>query len=192
VESPPLESPEHPARGVGGPVSEPERIGSLDVLRGFAVLGILGMNIQSFAMIGKAYVNPNTYGDMSGANYWVWLLSHIFFDQKFMTIFSMLFGAGIVLMTQRQEASTGKSAKVHYRRMAILLIFGLIHAYVIWYGDILFTYALCGMVAYLFRRRRPWLLITLGILLIAVHSGFNAGIHWSMQYWPAEALEGFM
>ena len=77
-----------------GPVAKAERIDSLDVLRGFALLGILAMNIQSFSMIGAAYFNPTAYGDLSGANYWVWLLSHVLTDQKFMTIFSMLFGAG--------------------------------------------------------------------------------------------------
>src|SRR5262249_11213765 len=138
-----------PPRNVGA-VPQSERIAALDVLRGVAVLGILVMNIQSFAMIGMAYINPNAYGDLTGANFWVWNLSHVFADQKFMTIFSMLFGAGIVLLTSRQEASVGRSAAVHYRRMAILLVFGLIHSYLIWYGDILVAYALCGMVAYLF------------------------------------------
>ncbi len=82
------------------PVTESERIGSIDVLRGFAVLGILVMNIQSFAMPFSAYFNPTAYGDLSGANYWVWFFSHLLADQKFMTLFSLLFGAGVVLMTQ--------------------------------------------------------------------------------------------
>ena len=86
------------------PVAAAERIDSLDVLRGFAVLGILVMNIQSFSMPGAAYMNPTAYGDLTGANLWVWILSHLFADQKFMTIFSALFGAGIVLMWQRAEA----------------------------------------------------------------------------------------
>ena len=57
-----------------GPVIQAHRIDSLDVLRGFALLGILVMNIQSFAMIGSAYMNPTAYGDLTGANYWVWFL----------------------------------------------------------------------------------------------------------------------
>lgn len=76
-----------------------ERYHSLDLLRGIAVLGILIMNIQSFAMIQAAYINPTAYGDFTGINRWVWILSHIFADQKFMTIFSILFGAGIILLT---------------------------------------------------------------------------------------------
>ena len=80
------------------PVDDTERINSLDVLRGFALLGILVMHIQAFSMVGAAYMNPTAYGDLTGANYWVWYVSHLLFDQKFMALFSALFGAGIVLM----------------------------------------------------------------------------------------------
>src|SRR5262245_23868641 len=83
---------EIPRSANAGAVPQRERIVPIDVLRGFALLGILVMNIQSFAMIGIAYIFPYSYGDMTGANYWVWYLSHIFADQKFMSIFSMLFG----------------------------------------------------------------------------------------------------
>jgi uncharacterized protein len=99
------------------PVAEKERIVSIDVLRGFALLGILPMNIQGFSMISAAYFNPTAYGDLHGANYWVWFLSHVLADEKFMTIFSMLFGAGILLMTGRIESKQRSSAPVHYRRM---------------------------------------------------------------------------
>ena len=76
------------------PTRPAERIVAIDILRGFALLGILMMNIQGFAMPAAAYSNPTAYGDLSGANRWVWTLSHVFADQKFMTIFSLLFGAG--------------------------------------------------------------------------------------------------
>jgi uncharacterized protein len=151
-----------------GAVQQGDRIQSIDVLRGFALLGILVMNIQSFAMIEAAYSNPTAYGNLEGANYWVWLMSHVLADQKFMTIFSMLFGAGVVLMTSRQEEATGKSAAVHYRRMGSLALFGLLHAYLLWYGDILFSYAACGLLVYLFRRLRPWLLCLLGGIAITL------------------------
>ena len=172
-------------------VAERERIVAIDVLRGFALLGILVMNIQSFSMIGSAYVNPMAYGDMTGANYWVWWLGHIFADQKFMSIFSMLFGAGIVLMTGRQETRTGRSASVHYRRMAILLFCGLLHAYLIWYGDILVAYALCGMVVYHFRRLPPWAQLLLGLVVIAMHSVIYLGISASVPHWPPGEIERF-
>ena len=104
-----------------------ERIQSLDILRGIAILGILIMNIQSFAMPSSAYLNPASFGDLEGINYWVWVISHVFADQKFMTIFSILFGAGIVLVTQKAEQREGKSAKLHYKRTFWLLVIGLLH-----------------------------------------------------------------
>jgi uncharacterized protein len=171
------------------PVTRTDRITSIDVLRGVAVLGILVMNIQSFAMVGAAYVNPTVYGDLTGANYAVWLISHVIADRKFMTIFSLLFGAGIVLMTERREAATGRSAGVHYRRMGILLVVGLLHGYLLWYGDILHAYALCGLLVYLFRRCPPRILIPVGLISIALPSAFMLLLHYSVQYWPPEEIE---
>ena len=137
------------------PAAHQERILPLDVLRGFAVLGILIMNVQALSMPYSAYGNPASYGDFSGINRLVWLFGRLFADQKFMTLFSLLFGAGIYLVTSR-IASRGQSpAGPHYRRMAALLVAGLIHAYLIWYGDILVTYALCGMVVYFFSEPAP-------------------------------------
>jgi uncharacterized protein len=167
-----------------GPVSHAERIRSLDVLRGFAILGILVMNVQSFAMIAAAYLNPRAYGDLTGANWFVWLVSHVFFDRKFMTIFAILFGAGIALMTTRRAVAGRKSAAVHYRRMLVLLIFGLLHAYLIWYGDILYTYAICGMLVFLIRNWRPRTLVILALIFIAIPSLFNLGGQATMPMWP--------
>ena len=112
------------ATTIAHPVTDQERIFCIDVLRGFALLGILPMNIQSFAMISAAYWNPTAYGDLHGANLWVWLLTHVLADSKFVTIFSMLFGAGIVLMTGRAEAAGRRPAGLHYRRMGSLILFG--------------------------------------------------------------------
>lgn len=116
-------------RVLNSPVEVADRIESLDVLRGFAVLGILVMNIQSFAMPGAAYLNPTAYGDLNGINFFTWLVSYLLVDQKFMSIFSMLFGAGICLFADRAEARSGRSAGLHYRRTFYLLVFGLVHAY---------------------------------------------------------------
>jgi uncharacterized protein len=173
------------------PAVDEERIAPLDVLRGFALLGILVMNIQSFAMIDAAYMNPTAYGDLTGANFGVWFLSHVLADQKFMTIFSMLFGAGIVLMTNRAEARQGRSAAVHYRRMGVLWLFGELHAYLLWYGDILYTYALCGLVVYLFRNLRPHWLLGLGFCALIVPSLLSLMFGLSMPYWPAEAIDEY-
>ena len=130
------------------PTQVHERIQSLDIIRGIAILGILIMNIQSFSMPGSAYSNPMAFGDLDGINKWVWIISHVFADMKFMNIFSILFGAGIILVTSKSEMKTGKSAVLHYKRTIWLLIIGLFHAHLIWYGDILVIYALCAFILY--------------------------------------------
>jgi len=170
------------------PVTVAERIDALDVLRGFALLGILVMNIQSFSMPGAAYMNPTAYGDLSGANYTVWHFSHLLVDMKFMAMFSMLFGAGIVLMSKRREAAGAGAAGLHYRRMGILAGFGLLHAYLLWEGDILFAYAICGMIVYPMRRLPPAALTVLGIAAISVASLIWLLTGWSMQFWPPESI----
>lgn len=152
------------------PIRENERIQSLDVLRGFAILGILIMNIQSFSMIGQAYLNPTAFGDFNGVNQWVWIAGHLFADSKFMSIFSMLFGASILMISQKSEEKTGKSAGIHYRRNFWLLVIGLIHAYVFWYGDILTPYACCAFFIYFFRKlsiRKLWII---GLILFSIGS----------------------
>ncbi|MFQ5741628.1 MAG: DUF418 domain-containing protein [Acidobacteriota bacterium] len=185
----PIEAPAEPRRL--RPVAEAERIAALDVLRGFALLGILVMNIQAFSMIMAAYINPTAYGDLTGANYRTWFLSHVLTDQKMMTIFSMLFGAGIVLLSSRIEARGHSAAGVHYRRMFWLLAFGLLHGYLLWYGDILFLYGVCGLVVYLFRKLSPRKLLVLGVLVISVSSAIYLFFGWSMQFWPSEPLAEF-
>ena len=179
-----------PERPDAGPVAETARIDAIDVLRGVALLGILVMNIQSFAMPQAAYFNPTTYGDLNGANLYVWLAGRMLADQKFMTIFSMLFGAGIVLMAGRAAATT-VSRGVHYRRMGWLLVIGLLHAHLLWYGDILFLYAVCGMLVYPLRRLSPVRLLALGTALLAVASVYSVGSGLSLPYWPEEARAGF-
>jgi uncharacterized protein len=172
-----------------GPVPRTERIASLDVLRGFAVLGILIMNIQSFSMIGAAYLNPHAYGDLTGANYGVWFLSHLLADSKFMTVFSLLFGAGVVLMASRREALGRPAAGTHYRRMFWLIVFGFAHGLFLWYGDILFVYGMCGLVIYLFRPRSPRFLMILGLSVVSVASLLTTFFQVTMPYWPPDAID---
>ncbi|MPZ20601.1 MAG: DUF418 domain-containing protein [Luteitalea sp.] len=172
------------------PISAPDRQLPLDALRGFALLGILMMNIRMFSMPFAAYFNPTAYGSLDGLNYWVWFVGHVFFDQKFMTIFSMLFGAGIVLMTGRAEARGDGPAMRHYRRMCWLLVFGLVHAYGLWSGDILVLYALCGAWVFLLRRRSPRTLLVLGALVLAIGSLLSVGAYAGMQYLPPEEVAG--
>jgi uncharacterized protein len=167
------------------PVDDSERIVPVDVLRGVALLGILLMNIQSFSMIGAAYVNPTAYGDLHGANWWVWLLCHIFADQKFMTIFSMLFGAGILLMTQHIEAKGLPSTRLHYRRMGWLIVFGLLHGFLLWDGDILYAYGMGGLIVYLLRKTAVRKQVLVAGLLLAIGSGISVASYYSMPWWPA-------
>ena len=169
------------------PIGERERITSIDVLRGFALLGILVMNIQSFSMIGAAYFNPTAYGDLSGANLLVCAVSHVLADQKFMTIFSMLFGAGVVVFTTRAEAKGRKPAHLHYRRMMWLALFGLLHGFLLWYGDILFSYAICGLLVYLLRRLKPGWLMLIGAAALLIPSGLNLLSGWMVMIWSQVA-----
>ena len=111
------------------PISEHQRLSSIDTLRGFALLGILVMNIQSYAMISAAYAFPNLHMDISGVNLVVWILSHVFADLKFMAIFYILFGAGVILATQRRDQAGQRTWTYHCARTFWLLIFGRIHAY---------------------------------------------------------------
>ncbi len=164
-----------------------ERIISIDVLRGFAVLGILIMNIQSFSMINAAYINPTAYGDLTGINKWVWILSHLLASEKFMSIFSMLFGAGIIIFSSRAVEKGRKAGPLHYRRNMWLLLFGLAHAYLIWYGDILTQYALCSFLAYLFRKLKPIKLVIIGSVFFMVPFVLYLFMGYTIQYWPPEA-----
>ncbi len=178
-----------PASPVTAPTRPTERIVAIDILRGFALLGILIMNIQGFAMPAAAYSNPTVYGDLTGANRWVWTLSHIFADQKFMTIFSLLFGAGIVLMSEKLDARGQRAWGLHYRRTFWLLLIGLAHAYLLWTGDILVAYALCGFWVYWLRRLRPRWQMVLGILVVSIPAFLWLGTGVSMQFIPSETVQ---
>ena len=171
------------------PVEKTNRIQSIDLLRGIAILGILIMNIQSFAMPSAAYNNPLAFGDLTGLNKMTWILSHLFADQKFMSIFSILFGAGIILITEKKELLKGSSLKLHYTRNLILLLIGLLHAHLIWYGDILVAYALCSFIVYPFRKLSPRKLLITGLLIVSVPSLLNGFFQFSLPFMPASELQ---
>jgi uncharacterized protein len=162
------------------PVVAAERYFAVDVLRGFALLGILAMNIVGFGWPEAAYENPFRGGDFVGLDRAVWFFNHMFFEAKMMTIFSMLFGAGLVLMDQRAEKRGARIRGVYYRRILWLLVIGLIHSYLIWWGDILVLYAECGLLLYFFRNMKPRTLIILGLsamlLLVPLVLGIARGI----------------
>ena len=167
-----------------------ERLESLDVLRGFAVLGILAMNIQTFSDVSATYMNPALRGMPGGLDAILWGAARILADSKFMTLFSLMFGAGILLFSSRLEARGRKPAGLHYRRMLWLWVIGMVHGYLLWYGDILVPYALCGLVVYLLRRVRPSRQIILGVLAIAVPSLGMLGFQAILPHMPPEVLAG--
>ena len=144
------------------------RIVTLDVIRGIAVMGIFSVNIIAFAMIFPAYMNPAAMGLEGEADLITWFANFIAIDGKMRSLFSMLFGASMLLVIDRAVASGESGAKVHYRRMIVLAVIGLLHFYFIWFGDILFLYAVIGMVAYLFRKKaaRSLLIWSAGFFLL--------------------------
>ncbi len=158
------------------PVQPTERIAAVDVLRGVALLGILVMNIVAFSWPEAVYEDPLQGGGFSGPDRAVWVVSRIVFDEKMMTIFSMLFGAGLVLMSERSAARGSSFAWTYYKRVLWLLVFGLVHAYLIWWGDILVLYAECGLLLYFFRRRSPRFLIALAVLILVLSSLATIGM----------------
>ena len=168
------------------PIDLKNRIHSLDLLRGFAVLGILIMNITSFSQITMAYMNPTIGAGLEGYNQYFHGFNYIFADTRFMSIFSMLFGAGVVLFTQRIEAKGKRVAALHYKRMFWLLLFGLIHAYFIWVGDILVTYAICGSLVFFFRKKSIRTLFIMAVILFLIPISLKFMTYYGM---PADALE---
>ena len=146
----------------------PPRILALDIVRGVAVMGILAMNIVAFAMPPEAYMNPLAYGIDGPADLASWAVSFVFIDGKMRGLFSFLFGASILLVIQKAQAKGEPAASIHFRRMLWLLLFGYLHFYFIWYGDILTGYATIGMIAWFFREKEPGALIFWGGLFVTI------------------------
>ena len=136
----------------------------IDVLRGFAVLGILTMNI-TLGQPGATRLNPTIAGGFEGTDFVAWVIGYFLFDEKMITMFSMLFGAGVVLFADRLERRGVQPRRLYYRRSLILLAIGLLHAYLLWEGDILVTYSICGMIVYPLRHKPPKQLVAIGALL---------------------------
>jgi len=177
-----------------GPTPPSERIVSLDALRGVAVLGILVINVRVFSMPETTLLNPTVYGDFSGVNYWAWLVGHVFAELKFITVFSALFGAGIVLFIESKNRKGQPALRLHYRRTAWLILIGLGHAYLLWYGDILVAYGVCGLALVFAHDWEPRTQAGLGLLFLLVtpalevFAGLTVGGEAIASQWaPAEA-----
>lgn len=156
------------------PVGTSSRIASLDILRGFALLGILLLNILGFGMASLGYFHPFVgLGENNGLNYAIWGSVNLFFEGSMRGLFSMLFGAGVVMFTTGfgSHSGTGKSAWLHYKRTFFLLLFGVFDAFVLlWTGDILILYAIAGAVLYPLRNAKPKTLIVLSAVILLCSS----------------------
>jgi uncharacterized protein len=141
-----------------------DRILSLDIIRGIAVMGIFSVNVVGMAMIEQAYFYPPAYGFESLGDRIMWAANFIIVDGKFRSLFSILFGASMVLVIERGIAAGKRGWAVHYPRMIVLLLFGLAHFYLLWWGDILANYALVGMIAFLFWKLKPKWLVLAGVI----------------------------
>jgi uncharacterized protein len=166
----------------------PERIRSLDILRGVGVLGMLAVHIQLFAFPSLARWNPTAYGDFEGLNWGVWLVTFVLADGKFIAIFAMLLGVSIVMQPGRAGNRPVGAWRAHMRRMAALLVLGLLHAYLLWYGDMLVPLALCGAVVFFARRLPPRWLLILGGLTFATASVLSFALTWSTAHSDPVAL----
>ncbi|HVZ94047.1 MAG TPA: DUF418 domain-containing protein [Phycisphaerales bacterium] len=185
-------APAPPAPADLAPIEESRRSLTMDALRGFAVLGILAMNIPGFAFPSLDFLDPRE-GGITGWDGVVYLFNRLVFDLKMQSIFSMLFGAGLVVLTGRAAAAMRSPLPIFLRRVAVLAIFGLLHGYFLWYGDILWTYAVCGLLIYPLRKLRARWLLLIGVSLFVfgavVLTGMGAGLWYIRdQADRAEAL----
>lgn len=161
------------------PVNESDRIESLDVLRGFSLLGILLLNIMGFGFIAAAYTTPGLIVT-STADLVTWAGVELFAEGAMRALFSILFGAGVLLFLGKDSHSRGW---LHFKRTTWLLIFGLANGYILlWTGDILVTYALAGFLLYFMRNLTGQTLLKLSITALVLISLYNTAMHFGLKY----------
>jgi uncharacterized protein len=159
------------------PTHNKRRINSLDVIRGIALLGILLMNINGMGL-PFSYSDPSVLGHTEGLNFWVWFTNELFFEGTMRGLFTLLFGAGVILLTTRlvDRGAGISTADIYYRRMIWLLLFGLFNSWILlWQGDILYPYALFGLLLFPFRNHSVKNLFTIAAILISI------GIVWDIS-----------
>lgn len=147
------------------PVGTGERITNLDAMRGVAVLGILVMNAVSYGLPEAAYFNLSAAGSDIWTDWVIGVAGEVFVDQKTMALFSMLFGAGIVLFAERAQAKGANAGRLSLWRNLLLLLIGLVHG-LLWEGDVLFVYALCAPLLIALRKCRPRTLLISGTAVV--------------------------
>ncbi len=153
-----------------GPVRDSARITSLDLIRGVAVLGILLMNAVSFKFDTAPYFNLSAGGSETLLDWTVGILGEIFIDQKFMGLFSLLFGAGMILFIDRAAARGRRAVLLNMWRNALLLLIGALH-YMLWDGDVLMVYAISSVFLVALRNLPNKVLISIGVVVFALSVG---------------------
>jgi len=162
------------------------RIVTIDAIRGFAVCGILVMNIVSMGMPVYAYVDPHYYGGARGWDWFAWAAAYVLVDGKLRALFTMLFGASLLLITDAAEDRTPGPARTHYARIFWLFVFGMLHAWLVWYGDILVDYAIAGAIAFFARK---WDKGAIGFAAFCL-IGFSLA-HSLIEYHDTQILQSF-
>jgi uncharacterized protein len=159
------------------PTRNQSRINALDVIRGIALLGILLMNINGMGL-PYSYEDPSVLGHTEGLNYAVWFANQLFFEGTMRGLFTILFGAGVILLTSRLigKGAGISTADVYYRRIIWLLLFGLVNSWIfLWDGDILYAYGLFGFFLFPFRNLPVKNLLVIAVVLIGI------GIVWDIS-----------
>lgn len=163
------------------PTAPSQRIESIDVLRGWVVLGILTINILLFGLPDVVGVNPTIWGTYEGIDIFAFVSAQVVFEGAQRTIFSMLFGAGVLLFIERISADErhGNIRRLYYRRMIGLMVFGLIDMYLLlWFGDIIFLYGFVGLFLYFLRNVSKQTLLTLSGILLVISTLMFGGLQW--------------
>ena len=163
------------------------RILTMDVLRGCGVMGILWMNVTAFALPQPAYFNPAVSGPASAGDVLFWAVGFLFFDGKMRGLFALLFGASMLLLIDREEMAGRDGRRAQIVRAGWLFAFGLAHYLLLWWGDILMTYALAGSAALLFVRREPLSLVKWAFLFFLLHFLLCAAFLASLYAWSHAA-----
>lgn len=148
-----------------------DRLIALDLIRGIAVLGILAINIAGFAAPSITAVTPGLHR-AAFADEAAWAFGFVFFEGKMRALFAILFGASISLFCEKADEIGSYGELLQVRRLAWLMLFGMLHYLLLWWGDILFVYAACGIVALLFRRLPTAALLGLALAItVSGHLG---------------------
>lgn len=159
------------------PIVRKKRLRSIDALRGFALLGIIVVNAPFFGLTVAESISIHIT-EISQADYWVAMLTRLFAEQKFISIFSLLFGVGLAIQYQRAVEKGVPFYPFAYRRLFVLGCFGIAHVIFLWYGDVLISYALIGAILVLLLGLRAQTLMILGGLCLIVPLLCSPSLHF--------------